>query len=410
MEISTAGRLLFWMLLAVPATAFLAYPVALRFLYRLRRRLVVARTAQPLPRVSIIVSAYNEGNVLGARIQNLLALDYPAELLEILVATDGSSDASDAVVQACGDSRVRLVQSPANLGKSRSLSLAVDRAASPLLIVTDANSMFHPLAVRRLVRWFEDGNVGIVCGRLTYTDARRNSAACEEMRYWSWDNGLKQAEGRMGLLVGGNGSILAIRRDLAVPLPATVANDLAWCNFARLRGYAVGFEPRAVAYEETAGTTRGEYRRRVRIITRGWNGIALSVRHLAEMPRGERAPAAHLAAFFVQLVAKKLFRYLAFPALLAAMILGLFLGGLPEFGAALLMWSGLAAAVGVGLLQPLGRRIHPRWPNPIYSLALATASIAALLRFLTGRRVGTWVSHRAAPIIGAPPDGELAKG
>lgn len=389
---------LFWLLLLAPATAFFLYPWLLQAVAAGRKPLPDVGE-QELPSVTVIVSAYNEVEVIRERLTNLLQMDYPRERIQILVASDGSTDGTDEAVLEFAGEGVELLASLRNRGKSHALRSAVARANHSILVVTDANTRFEADAVRQLVRWFANPQIGIVCGKLIYVDENLSASATEEMRYWRWDNSLKELEGRLGWMIGGNGSILAIRKPLAVELPANVANDMAWCNHARIMGSKVGYEPKAIAWETSAGSTLAEYRRRVRIITRGWNGLALATRGLIQrQTNANPLPWSEATIFFGQLLAKKAARYLAFPCLLLAMSMLPVLPFGPAMVACAGLWGGLLMAILVGILQPAGRTIWPRWPNPIYPLALAVSSVVALARFLTGHGISRWKPERAVAL------------
>lgn len=413
----TRAEILFVMLVLIPAVALFVYPVAMSVwaTFRRGRRVVPGSPAGQMPPLTVIVSAYNEEDSIEARLENLLGLDYPADRLDILVVSDGSTDRTNEIVSGCPDPRVRLLALPANVGKSAALTVAMQHVHTDLLVCTDANSRFEPQSLRLLVRWFANPQVGVVCGRLIYESGREAArVSAEESRYWRWDNRIKASESSTGHMVGGNGSILAIRREFAEPIGGHLANDFAWLNIARLRGALACFEPDAIAWEKTAGTIDAEFRRRVRIMTRGLWAIAHSVTYYFAQPFDRRAGLGAAAGFFVQLTCKKLFRYLSFPALLLAFGLTPFLPVGPVLILAVAMGLVLGAAALLGLIHRHLVRLIPAVPNPLYHLCMASASMVALRNLMTARRVARWQPHRSlatvrsAPSATMPATGSLA--
>jgi len=393
---SAAATALFWILLAVPLGAFVVYPVSMAAYSRLRRPLRAPDGIETWPRLTLIISAYNEEAVIRRRLLNALRLRYPADRLEILVATDGSTDRTDAIVESFAGRGVRLLRSARNRGKTAALNDAVRAARGEILVFSDANSLYSRDALERLARWFALREVGCVCGRLRYTDGGRGAGGRGERRYWNFDTRLKRWEGASGALLGANGAIFALRRELAEPIGGEQSNDMVWPILARLRGFRVVFEPRAVAREETAGSARGEGQRKARIIARGLHGVALSLRWaLREARRGETPPA-QLAFSLYQILLKKAFRYLSAPCALAAALAGLFSPEPLVRGAALAFWFALAIAALNELLRPALRKLLPRWPSAAYPLAMAAASRAGVAMALRGRDLSRGRSQRPA--------------
>jgi energy-converting hydrogenase Eha subunit A len=200
-------------------------------------------------------------------------------------------------------------------------------------------------------------------------------------------------------MVAGNGSILAIRTRLAEPIPSYLANDFAWLNIARLRGFKVCFDPSAIAREATAPSMAGEFRRRSRIMTRGLSAIGHAIDYHLDLPAHERLETPDALFFFAQLICKKLFRYLAFPALLLAMLLTPFLSAGLMQALGLSVVGAFSIALTVGCLRHMAPRRFGWLPNTLYPIAMASASIVALFRALWGRRVSTWTPEREVPAI-----------
>jgi len=226
-----------------------------------------------LPRVSLVIAAWNEAPVIREKIENALALDYPPQLVEIVVGSDGSDDGTDEIVSSFADPRVRLDRAD-RAGKIAVLSRVVPTTSGEILVFSDANTMFEADALRKLVRHFADARVGCVCGRLRLYNRRQETF--EESAYWIYESFLKLREGRRGAVMGANGGIYALRRSLFPALPAnTVVEDFVIACRCLLRGRRVIYDPEAVALEETTEDYAKERRRRVRIAAGNFQALGL---------------------------------------------------------------------------------------------------------------------------------------
>jgi cellulose synthase/poly-beta-1,6-N-acetylglucosamine synthase-like glycosyltransferase len=266
-----------WACLGGVLYAYLLYPVVVWCLARRfgKQQRAQSRAADEWPSVSLVIAAYNEAAVIEERILNTLALDYPADKLEILIASDGSSDATPEIVRRYEDRGVRLLDFQQRRGKASVLNSALPEARGDIVLLSDANTMFDPDAVRQLVRWFCDPRVGAVCGRLVLVDPRTGGNV--DGLYWKYETFLKKCEGRLGALLGTNGAIYALRKELYVPIPAnTIVDDFVIPLLAKLRhGCEIVYECGAVAREETAPNVGCEFRRRTRIGAGGFQSIGL---------------------------------------------------------------------------------------------------------------------------------------
>lgn len=401
MSAATLVCVLFWSLALVPCTAFVLYPVVTALGSRKRRRPVRAQVGGDCPRVTVIVAAYNEQEVIGRRLENLLEQDYPPERLKILVATDGSTDATDAIVSSFDSQRVRLVRSEANCGKMAALNQALKLAANAeVLVFTDANTVFLPDAVRSLARWFALHEIGCVSGVLEYCEAGdgldEKATLRGERAYWRWDTRLKLAESGCGTMVGAAGAIFALRPCLAVALPPEQANDMIWPIWACYNGYASICDPQAIAIEPTGGSAVAEYRRRVRIIAQGLQGVFFALEFLRTRARQGRRQLSlgERGVLAARLVAKKLCRYLAFPALILMILVGTLAqpGITLQTTRLLVLVGGFVALLG-GVQFCVQRPLKPL-PDVRYAAAMGAAAITGFVQFLKGRHYATWSSER----------------
>jgi cellulose synthase/poly-beta-1,6-N-acetylglucosamine synthase-like glycosyltransferase len=255
-------RVLFWVSAALLLWTHVAYPLFARALARVRTRSVRKDDAF-LPHVTVIVAAYNEESVIERRLENLRALDYPAEKLEIVVTSDASSDRTDELAERAG---VRVVRNPRG-GKVAAQDSAVRQASGEIVAFSDANCTWAPDALRRLVRSFADPQVAYVCGRLNLqSDDGRN----KEGLYWRYELALRADESRLDSVTGGNGSIYAVRREDYVEVDSRFGHDLSFPYLMVQRGRRAVYEPDAHAYEKTTPTSEDEYRRKVRMFEHCW--------------------------------------------------------------------------------------------------------------------------------------------
>jgi cellulose synthase/poly-beta-1,6-N-acetylglucosamine synthase-like glycosyltransferase len=282
MDASLIWQALFWSCAFLGSYAYVAYPALIWCLSRIfgdRKGFVEVTNSSDhsasLPSVALIIAAYNEETVIQQRITNAAAMDYPSDRLRIVIASDGSSDQTNAIVRRCGESRVTLLDYPQRRGKASVLNSAMEAVDAEIVLLSDANTEIDPAAARKLVRWFRDPTIGAVCGRLVLRDASmgRNSDGL----YWRYETFLKCCEGRIGGLLGSNGAIYAIRRKLYQPIPAnTIVDDFVIPLLARLRtGCRLVYDYEAVAFEETPENVGAEFHRRARIGAGGFQSIGM---------------------------------------------------------------------------------------------------------------------------------------
>ena len=209
--------IVFWVAAAMAVYTYFLFPLLVLVRGWLFRR--PYREACTLPRVSIVIACHNEEANIEKKLHNLFALDYPADRLQIIIASDGSTDATEDVAARFSD-RVLLLRLPRR-GKAAALNAAVARAVGDILVFSDANSMYDPDAIRMLTRPFADEQVGGVAGDQRY-NKRRSAASIQdgECRYWSFDRWLKQQQSRAGSVTSATGAIYAIRRELFATCPA----------------------------------------------------------------------------------------------------------------------------------------------------------------------------------------------
>ncbi len=339
------------------------------------------RGAEAWPRVSLVFSAYDEEPCIRRKIENCLAIDYPADRLEILIGCDGCTDRTAEIARAVGGARVKVEEIQPRAGKAAALSRLVPAAAGDIVVLTDANVMLDPGAVAALVRRFRDPAVGAVVGRLRLFNPTRMEF--EESLYWRYETLLKYYEGKHGCVLGANGGLYAVRRVLFSPLrPDTIIDDFVIPLRIAVRGFAVPFEPDALAHEETTESTGSEFVRRARIGAGCWQSLTRMPRVLD--PRG--------GFLFFSFVSHKLLRW-ATPFLLAVAFLANAAAavepgawGLRALLAAQLAFYALALAGRRGIAGPL-RRVAS---FAHYFVAMNAALAVGFWRFLRGTQTATW--------------------
>lgn len=384
--LSALAAVMFWSLLGVVAYVYVGYPLCLWALATLRPRPV--RRGPATPRVTLIVSAYNEEAAIGRKLANALASDYPREQLEILVVSDGSTDRTDAIVQGLAGRGVRLLRQEPRQGKTAGLNAAVAAATGEIVVFSDANISYRHDAIRRLVESLVDPAVGCVTGDSRYVGGGDSAAHRQEAAYWDYERSIRTWESRIGSTVGGDGAIFAIRRALYTPLPADAINDLVTPLQIVARGYRAVFEPAAVGYEATAGVFVGEFRRKRRIVNRSWRGV-MRTREVLD-PR-------KVGLFAWQVWSHKILRWWMLP-LLAASALAC-LAALPRGGVypvAALGFAGTLVLAGIGALVPRrGGRLAALPQAAFYFYLVNFASVLGILAAMLGRVETVWTPERA---------------
>ena len=346
------------------------------------------RSADITPTVSIVIICHNEVDHIERKLRNVLSLDYPFHALEVIVASDGSDDGTDDIVRFFGDQRVTLL-SYARRGKIPALNDAVRMARGEILVFSDANSQFAPDALRKLTRHFADPSIGCVAGNQVYTDdPDAGAAASGERSYWNFDRSLKVAESIAGNAISATGAIYAIRSGLFQEVPSGVTDDFTISTRVIHQGYRIVFDPDAIASEAVAGKPRAEFRRKVRVMTRGLNAV-LAVRDLLNPFR--------YGFYSLQLFSHKVLRRLVVLPLLVLLGLSPWLWNAGWLYRALViaqMAVYLPALAGCALARTSLGRWRPL-SVPYYFCLVNVAALVAVLNVLCGRKIERWDSQRA---------------
>lgn len=376
---------LFWGSLFTLFYIYLGYPALLGLLCLFKDDRPVANDAF-CPTVTLIISAYNEAETIGEKIENSLALRYPAEKLEILIVSDASTDGTDRIVSAYADRGVTLVRMEERRGKTIGLNHAVSVAKGEVVLFSDANAFYEPESLERLTGHFSDPKVGYVTGASRYIQQKRSFVGWCENLYWNYDLEIKRLESALGSMVGADGAMYAIRRELYSPLQAQDIND--FLNPLQIigKGYRGIFESAAICRESTVSRFGEEYRRKVRIVSRSLRGLMKMSALLNPLRSGFYA---------VELISHKLLRWLTPLFLVGAALSNAVLW--PE-GSVYRLMGGLQivfyALALIGFVFSSFGFILRVFYLPYYFCLMNLASLHAIYKSLLGTVQATWEPER----------------
>lgn len=378
-------EVLFWLSVLAVAYTYVGYPL-LVFIASLVSPRKVKRVDSVFPSVTVIITAYNEERDLAAKIDNTLALDYPKDKIEILVASDCSTDGTEDIVRSFASRDVRLHRQTQRLGKTAAQNAAVELARGDILLFSDATTLYQPDVLRVMVPNFADAEIGCVAGRLIYVNPTASSVGHGAQSYWGYETFLKRHESRFSSLIGVSGCLYAVRRSAYVPLNPEACSDFIIATKMVEQGLRTIYEPMALCTEKTNDRTNRELPMRVRVIAQTYTDLW---RH-----RGMMNPR-RTGFYALQLLSHKVMRYLM-PAFLIAILLAsavlargstfylvLFAGQIAFYALAFAGW----------LLERAGKRSR-LLALPHYFVLANLASLLAFNKFLRGERYAYWETAR----------------
>jgi cellulose synthase/poly-beta-1,6-N-acetylglucosamine synthase-like glycosyltransferase len=331
--------------------------------------------------VTIIVTAYNEERYIRAKLDNLVGLNYPSELVDILVVSDGSSDSTERIAACYERGRVRVLRLEGRCGKTACQNAAAAVAAGEILVFTDATTRLHSDALRRLVEAFADADVGCVGGLLTYVSDVNNAAGREGQAYWSYELRLRVAESLLGSLIGVSGCLYAVRRAAYRPIHPALISDFVIAMMMREQGLRTVLALNALCFEATLDRGRQELSMRVRVAIRSLNALIRERRFLNPLKHG---------CFAWQLWSHKALRYASPLLWLGALAANLTLVREPPYLLLLIAQATLLGCGTVGWVLQDGHRNLGLFGKPYYFLLTNIASLIATLRYLRGERMVIW--------------------
>lgn len=285
--------IVFWVAAGLLVYTHLGYPLLLAALTASRRE-PRAGPVDDWPRVSLIVAAHDEEEVIERWVSSMRSQNYPGDRLELIVASDGSTDGTARLARAAG---ADLVLELPHGGKVRALNAASERASGDILAFSDANAIWGTSALAELVKWFGDDRIGYVCGGVRLIG---EGGANQEGLYWRYEMAVRTLESRLAGVTAGNGAINAVRREAFIVLEPTRGQDISLPYELTKRGWRAVFEPRADALEPVAATLGSELARKRRMLTGSW---ATLLRHGMLSPRG------YSPAYAFEIYSHRLLRY-----------------------------------------------------------------------------------------------------
>lgn len=371
----------FWIAIGIVAYVYFGYPALLFILSRVSRPKPVNQS-DIKPPVTLLIAAYNEGKVIGKKLKNSLGLQYPRDLLEIVVAVDGATDETDEIVKGFSGQGIKHFRYDQRRGKSAVLNDTVPRTGGEVIVFSDANATYADDAIIKLVRNFADPEVGCVCGEVKFVNTADSAVSSGEGLYWRYESMIKKKEMELGSVLMGAGTIYAVRKNLYRPVEPYLEDDFVVPLRIASGGSRVVYEPEALAFEKTSTTMRDEFGRKTRI-------IAQDSRAYLKL-KGMLAPFRPRLAW--QVFSHKFLRWLVpvflLIALVASLLLAvsgsLFYAGL--LGLQILFY--LLAIIGL-LLQITGNKTRIFYV-PFYFCMVNGAALIGLGRLLFGKKFTTW--------------------
>jgi cellulose synthase/poly-beta-1,6-N-acetylglucosamine synthase-like glycosyltransferase len=379
------AEIIFWTCVVTLVYTYLGYPAILALLTRKAEAPVDSAT---LPKVSVIVAAYNEAQCIGAKVRNTLGQDFPGHLLECIVVSDGSTDRTVEMAESVGDPRVRVLTQSPNQGKCLALNRGVKEASGEILVFTDANTMLDPNALRLLVGHFSDPRVGLVSGKGVFLEHRAGSVHVVSNTYLEYEQFLRDREKHLGYIVWADGAFYGLRKSLFRDLRPMHSNDFLHPIQTVLAGYRATFDPRAIFREATSGSSSGEFRRQVRMIGQGFYIL---------FTEGPRLLVHRHWSVLWQLVSHRLLRWTGLVFLAGAFGSSLYLAPSSRLYAAVAVAQTafyLTALVG-GLGERFGWKLRG-FAIPYYFCMVNLAGLMGLRQLLRGGVQATWNPVRSA--------------
>lgn len=376
----SAEQIFFWICVGLLGYVYVGYPLLVWIVSIVAPRHV--KRTQIEPSVTILITAFNEEAALLAKLENTFAIEYPPDKLEVLVASDGSTDGTDEIVKEWASRGVRLVRTEGRVGKTATQNSAVEAATGEIILFSDATTMYGDDVLRRLVPNFADETVGCVAGRLVYVDDERTNVGKGAQKYWGYETFIKAAESRACSLIGASGCLYAVRRSAYEPMYPEACSDFLICTAVYRKGLRSVFAPDAVCFEHTNRRAEDELAMRVRVISQT----------IADLWRNRDMLDPLRSGFFaVELISHKVLRYAVPFILLAFFFASVVLASGSAFYAlavvAHLVFFMLAAAG--WLLERAGRRLSVL-ALPLYFALANLASVVAFYRFLRGDTYARW--------------------
>lgn len=381
--------IIFWLAVGIVCYTFVGYGVILYFLVKLKRLVIppyiIHDTPSIYPTVTLLVAAYNEADIIAAKIENTLELDYPDELLQLIFITDGSDDDTPAIVG--GYSRITLLHQPERRGKMAAIKRAMTHVQGEITVFTDGNTFLNPEAVKQLVKHYQNPKVGAAAGeKRIKIDHTADASAAGEGFYWKYESKLKQLDYAFYSNVGAAGELFSIRTALYPPVETdTIIDDHMIAMRIAEKGFIIAYEPGAYAMETASENTKEELKRKIRIAAGGLQSIL-------RLPRA--ASPFHYPLLTFQYVSHRVLRWTIVPFLLPLIfILNGILAAKGVGTGYVILFAMQILFYGMSIIGWLleGRRVRVKlFFVPYYFCLMNYAVVAGIFRYLRGNQAAAW--------------------
>ncbi|RPI60739.1 MAG: glycosyltransferase [Planctomycetaceae bacterium] len=388
-------EIIFWACIGLILLPYIGYPLILAILSIFWPRRPIPETTD-WPSISVLISAFNAQDEICGKIHNVLDSDYPADKLEVIVCSDGSTDGTNRLVEQYGDERVLLAASPKNIGKNATMALGAAIAKGQLLLLVDYNEMLDKGAIRAAARHFADPKVGIVTGRIEHLNPMKTSVGSGYRAYWMIEDGVRLLESRLGLGVVVLGSFEMIRREAYLPVPSEFSNDMGAPLYAHSKGYLCRYEPAAWQSAVQRKNPQQEFARRLRMVVRAWSSIPYL---LSIVPFWKNV------GNWLALLCHKYMRWLTWVFMIGLLVTNAILADCGDFWThgwdtfssnasfyrvfMAVQLAAYAMALAGWLLARAGIRVK-LLSMPFFFCLLQTAACKGFFQSLAGKKIGTW--------------------
>jgi cellulose synthase/poly-beta-1,6-N-acetylglucosamine synthase-like glycosyltransferase len=376
----TVEQIVFWTCVSLLAYVYVGYPLLVFLVSKLFPRHVKRGDIEP--KVTILITAFNEEVAIRLKIENTLEIDYPSDKLEIIVASDGSTDMTDEIVGEFKTRGVKLFRQEGRVGKTTTQNNAILQATGEIVLFSDATTDYGKDVLSHVLPPFADASVGCVAGRLVYLDDESSNVGKGAQNYWSYETFLKSAESRACSLIGASGCLYAVRREAYEPMYAEACSDFLICTLLYRKNLRSVFAPEAVCYEHTNRHVGDELKMRVRVISQTFTDLWRNRDMLNPFRSGFYA---------VELISHKLLRY-AVPLILTSLLIAniLLAGASPFYLATLVLQASFYLLAFVGwLVERCGRPLG-LLAMPLYFTLANFASAVGFYKFLRGEKYTRW--------------------
>lgn len=377
---STLEQIFFWSCVTLLTYVYVGYPLLVYLASVLFPKSINRSNIEP--RVTVLITAFNEEAAIREKLDNTLKIDYPADKLEILVASDGSTDRTDGIVGEFATRGVRLFRQEGRVGKTATQNNAIELATGEIILFSDATTAYREDVFTHLLPAFADESVGCVAGRLIYVNEDGSNVGKGAQSYWNYETFIKTAESRVCSLIGASGCLYAVRKSAYEPMYAEACSDFLICTSVYRKGLRSVFAPEAVCFEHTNRRTSDELRMRVRVISQTFTDLWRNRDMLNPLKSG---------FFAIELISHKVLRY-AVPFILLVFFITsiVFAGSSAFYAAALALQIMFYSMALIGwLLERAGKRVY-LLSMPLYFVLANLASVVAFYKFLRGETYANW--------------------